>query len=623
VVTTSNAASRPLRILFSMRNFWYVRLYESVIRELAARGHHVHILAEHGERNEVARDWNEAAAALSREYPTVSLGWAPRRVEDDWVDLRVMIRLGLDHLRFLEPEYAAAPKLAERARRRTPEWVVSLADRPGWRTTAGRRVIARALQIAERAMPIDPDVVSYIADQRPDVILITPLLTLGSEQQDVLRAGRRLGVPTVLCVGSWDHLSSKALIRERPDSVLVWNETQKQEAVSLHGLRPRQVVVTGAQCFDHWFDRQPSLDREAFCQKVGLDPSRPYVLYVCSALFEGSPNEAQFAVTWAGAVRAGSPALRDVGILIRPHPKRGFEWDEVDAAALSGVSLWPPRGAAPLDAPTKADYFDSMYHAAAVVGLNTSALIESGIVGRPVHTILLPEFYENQEGTLHFHYLLRGGLLQAARDLPAHVAQVAASIADGTAVVERSRAFVEAFVRPGGVGRAATPIFVDAVEAITGTPARPRPEPMWVPALRRALTPLALRTSGTFAEQNARERRRRVEERQRAERIDALERERAQRRAHRLAERARRDEEKRLAIEERRAATVREREARARALEEEAASARAAKLAAKQARLAEKQERKRAAVADAARRKRKVALQQRLRRVLHLFSAGR
>ena len=42
------------------------------------------------------------------------------------------------------------------------------------------------------------------------------------------------------------------------------------------------------------------------------------------------------------------------------------------------MALWPQRGTAPMDAPSKSDYFDSLFHSAAVFGLNTSALIEGG-----------------------------------------------------------------------------------------------------------------------------------------------------------------------------------------------------------------------------------------------------
>jgi hypothetical protein len=549
----SRSSRPPLRVLFSMRNFWYVKLFDSVIRELAGRGHSVHILAERGERNEVARDWNSAAAALAAEYPTVSFSWAPSQDDDDWIDLRMMIRLGIDHLRFLKREYAEAPMLGERARRRAPAGIVGLADRPVLRTRGGRALLAAALRRMERALPADPNLAAYVENYPADVILVTPMLTLGSEQIDVLRVARHRGVPTALCVGSWDHLSSKALIREAPDRVFVWNETQKREAVTLHGVPADRVVVTGAQCFDQWFQRQPTLDRGAFCRKVGLDPDRPYILYVCSALFEGSPSEAQFVRRWIEALRtSGDPLLEQAGILVRPHPKRLFEWDAVTLDGLANVSRWPRDGVAPFDAASKADYFDSLFHSAVTVGLNTSALIEAGIVGRAVHTVLLPEFYDNQEGTLHFRYLLDGGLVRVARDLPAHVAQVAASLRDSGDGVSHNRAFIEQFVRPRGLAVAATPVFADAVERLAATPIAPARDPAWLPLLRRAMAPMMRRTQGTFADKVGRARRRRERDRARDERQAALQALRVQQKAQLVEERRQRRESKERQREQRR-----------------------------------------------------------------------
>ena len=47
-----------------------------------------------------------------------------------------------------------------------------------------------------------------------------------------------------------------------------------------------------------------------------------------------------------------------------------------------------------------------------------------------MHTVLAPEFQENQEGTLHFHYLrtVGGGMLRTGRTLEEHHAQLAASL---------------------------------------------------------------------------------------------------------------------------------------------------------------------------------------------------
>lgn len=498
-----------MRILFSMRNFWYIKLFGSVIAELASRGHTVHVLAERGERKSTAQEWNDAAMALAAQWPTVTLGWTPRRGTDRWADLRLMTRRGIDYLRFLEPAYAATPALAERARARAPKFLTRLLDVPLARTRPGRRLLRRALVTAERAMPVDPDVATAVESQQADALLITPMLTLGSDQMDVLATARRLGLPSALCVGSWDHLSSKALLRDCPDRVFVWNEVQKTEAVELHGVPASQVIVTGAQCFDEWFDRQPTLSREAFCRKVGLDPSRPFILYVCSALFEGSPSEAEFVADWFHALRAsGDPSLRGVGVLVRQHPKRAAEWAAAQPLVGDDLAFWPPRAAAPFDAVTKADYYDSLYHANVVVGLNTSALIEAGIVGRPVHTVLLPSFYENQEGTLHFRYLIEYGLLRVARDLPEHFAQLAASVQTGPELAGQNRAFVKRFVRPHGLSNAATPLFADAVEQLAAIDCAPIASPRWLSLLRAALAPIAERTYGTFSEQHARDRRR-------------------------------------------------------------------------------------------------------------------
>ena len=571
------AKPEPLRILLSMRNFWYVRIFEPVVRKLADRGHQIHLLIGHDP--DPTGQWTPSADALVAASPNITMAFAQRSIDDRWLDLRMMLRLGSDYVRFVQPEYEEAPILRDRARDRVPELIRDTADYDGAGHAVIRRVLRNGLRIAERALPPAPELEKAVREYRADVTLVTPLIDLGSYQHDVVRVSRSLGIPTGVCVGSWDHLSSKALIRELPDVVFVWNDTQKQEAVTMHGVPPEQVTVTGAQCFDQWFGRKPTLAFDAFSRKVGLDGSAPFLLYVCSALFEGSPNEAQFVLKWIDAVRSDE-RLRDIGILVRPHPKRSFEWDGIDLSAYSNVALWPRRGTAPSDASSKADYFDSLFHSTAVVGINTSALIEGGIVGRPVHTMLLPEFQKCQEGTLHFHYLLDAGLLRAARSLPEHVAQLAAAVVTADPSTHANRAFVEAFVRPNGPDVNATDTFVDAVERLATLTPQPLREPMWAPVVRALLSPIADRTSGTFIESVGRQRRYREkaadaaarnaalqEQRaiekarlfeERRQRAETVLRERAERVAQHHAEKARLKAEKQRAKEQRRARRRRE-----------------------------------------------------------------
>ncbi len=292
---------------------------------------------------------------------------------------------------------------------------------------------------------------------------------------------------------SWDHLSSKALIRVVPDRIIVWNDVQREEAERFHGIASDRVIVTGAQCFDQWFDRAPSRDRQTFSRVVGLPADRPLLLYACSALFKNSPSEAAFVLEWIAAVRRSPDArLRDAAILVRPHPQRLDEWttDARDALACEGAVLW---GSNPVETESRADYFDSMFHASAVVGLNTSALVEAAIVDRPVLTLMLPEFSDSQEGTFHFHHLLTvgGGFLNVSRSLEAHASQLLEVLA-GEAV-KPNRPFVERFIRPRGVGAAATPVFADAVERLArDVNARPEACPRWSWALRPVIWGLVL-----------------------------------------------------------------------------------------------------------------------------------
>ena len=475
-----------MKVLFIARHFTYFRNFDSVVEMLAERGHVVHLAADRDE----AQGGRALVLALAKRYRKVTVGYTPIRDVGRYTRVARALRLGLDYLRYSDSRYESMPKIRQRAYERTPAFVLALARLPF------RRLVTKVLEAIEAAVPRQRGVDQFVIEQQPDVLLVTPLIELGSPQLDYVRAARERGIRSALCVWSWDHLSSKALIRVLPDAVIVWNEVQKEEAGRFHGISANRVLVTGAQCFDRWFNRQPSRSRADFCRRAGLPDDRPFILYVCSALFRGSPSEAAFVREWVAAIRGSTdPTLRAINILVRPHPQRQDEWmDE----PLAGAVLW---GSSPTDEQGRADYFDSLYHSAAVVGLNTSALVEAAIVDRPVFTILLPQFRDNQEGTFHFHHLLTvgDGFLNTSRSLPDHVHQLAA-LARGERP-KPNRPFVERFIRPRGTSVAATPIFVEAIERLAAaTKPQPVRPPLWVFALRPLVYTLVLAGRVPFVE---------------------------------------------------------------------------------------------------------------------------
>ena len=539
-----------MKILFTALHFANYRNFESVVRDLAARGHQVHLLADEKENF----GGQALVERLAAEYPGVTWGWTPSPADERWFPFAQKVRFALDYVRFLDPRYVEAEKLRIRNIDRTPRLVRWMTSGVGG-ALLGHRATASLLKGIERLLPRSRGITQLLEQQQPDVVLLTSLTFSRSFAMDQVKAARALGIPTAACIMSWDHLSSKALVHIQPDATMLWNDVQKHEAVDMHGIPETSVVVTGAQCYDQWFDKRPVRWREQFCRDVGLDPSRPFVLYVCSAMSPvPDPVEPVFVKEWIQALRSsGDPALRNVSVLVRPHPERVREWTGVSLDGLDHVVV---NGRNPIDADAKADYFDSLYYSSAVVGLCTTVFLEAAIIGRPVLTLQLPAYRMHQDGMLHFRYLLNveGGLLHTAPDVPSHVAQLAAVIKGDGSRDDRNRRFITAFIRPQGLDTPATPRFVDAVEELARSGKRAPDARLTSPsplrAVVRALAAASRGGVGAWLLMDRLDEQRAISEREReGQKQTVLE----ERQARWEAERRERDEKLRLKQEQREA----------------------------------------------------------------------
>ena len=483
-----------MKILFSMRHVGAIRNFLSTVRGLAERGHHIHLAF-------IMPDKLGAESSLwdlTDDFPNIThTDPASKRFSRFWLLMARGVRFWADYLRYLGPEYRDADKLRERAADRLPRFLIGFSTLPLVRGARGRRWLAAVLRAIEQVLPTDRWVDAILAEQQPDIVLVTPLVDLGSDQVDYVKSARARGIRTGLCVHSWDNLTNKGLVRMPPDRVYVWNEVQKQEAVEMHGLQPEQVVVTGAPAYDLWFARAPSTTREAFCAKVGLPPDRPFIVYLCSSGFI-APHEAEFIHRWVQALREArgdaTENVRNASILVRPHPQNVQAWHKYDFARFGNVAIWPAGGSNPIDEDSRNDFYDSLHHSVLAVGVNTSAQIEAGIVGRPVFTIETDEHADTQAGTLHFQYLLEagGGLVHTAKSFDEHIAQLTQAFETRPEETAKLRSFIEAFVRPHGIDVPATPLMVEGIEELCRLPRpAPRRTPVWLLPLRWLLFPVA------------------------------------------------------------------------------------------------------------------------------------
>ena len=452
-----------LRILFFLRAVNFDRVFECFLRELLGRGHQVEVVFDTEKRGLPANP-TQLFDTLRAEYPGLTYEDLPPRT-DRWLRGATALRFAIDYLRYLDPEYSDAEALRARARSRVPGLLRVLVDPPLGRGRRPRPLTARLLRKLDAALPVSSELRAFVRARRPDVVLASPLVGLGSGQGDYLRAAAAEGISTVLPVASWDNLTNKGMIRVTPTRTVVWNDQQIDEAVRLQGLPRDRVVAVGAHTWDHWFDWQPSTTAEEFTEKIGLTPGRKYILYVCSSGFIAG-DEAEFIATWLEGLRSNADErLRELGVVIRPHPQNVKFWADVDLAEPGLTVVYPQGGAAPTDAQRKADYYDSIFHSSAVVGVNTSALAETAIVRRPVLTLLTDRFRGTQEGTLHFSHLAApGGLLVVARDAAEHHAHLITVLERPDAFDDRIERFLRTFVRPRGLGQPAAALAADEVE---------------------------------------------------------------------------------------------------------------------------------------------------------------
>jgi hypothetical protein len=121
-------------------------------------------------------------------------------------------------------------------------------------------------------------------------------------------------------------------------------------------------------------------------------------------------------------------------------------------------------------------------------------MVEAAILGRPVLSVLAPEFAATQEGTVHFHYLLpeNGGFLRVAQSIEEHVGQLSEVLCTPEVTREQTARFVGTFIRPHGLDTACTPILADALERATRLSPVPVRDTAATRAARIAVWPLAI-----------------------------------------------------------------------------------------------------------------------------------
>ena len=185
---------------------------------------------------------------------------------------------------------------------------------------------------------VPPRLLERIANERPAVALAN--LQMHAIVPFVVGA-RRLGLPVVGNIASWDHTVGKGIVAPGLRRYLVQNTVMRGDLIRYHGVPGERIVVTGWPQTDVFHRRRPRADYDALVRGLGLDPGRPLVL-VMGNTPTNAPYEGRFVerlVAWWEETGANGR----FSLLFRPHP-RDREWRDRFAAALArpGAAVQEP-----------------------------------------------------------------------------------------------------------------------------------------------------------------------------------------------------------------------------------------------------------------------------------------
>ena len=199
-----------------------------------------------------------------------------------------------------------------------------------------------------------------------------------------LAAARRLGLPVVAHVASWDHTVGKGVISPHCARYIVQNRVMQEDLRRYHGIAPARVRVSGWPQTDLFARRRPRAEYEELLHGLELDPRRPLVL-VAGNTPSNAPYEGRLVervVAW-WEEQGGGERLQ---LLFRPHPRDG-QWRERFAPAngREGIVL------------QEASYTDlealaTLLQHADVVVCNAGTILLDALVGdRPAVCVLYDE----------------------------------------------------------------------------------------------------------------------------------------------------------------------------------------------------------------------------------------
>ena len=119
------------------------------------------------------------------------------------------------------------------------------------------------------------------------------------------------------------NFTNKLIPVRRVDRLIVWNTIMRDQAVALHGYQPAELRLAGTPQWDPYFKDGVITSREAFCQRIGADPSIKLITLTTTPLELYSYYEQLIEMLLEA--REQERFRQPTQLLVRVHPRDAVE----------------------------------------------------------------------------------------------------------------------------------------------------------------------------------------------------------------------------------------------------------------------------------------------------------
>lgn len=153
---------------------------------------------------------------------------------------------------------------------------------------------------------------------KPDLVILNSLCAALPYNEILAREAIFNKTPVCCIVLSWDNTSGFGMAGYEPDHVITWTDIMKRELVEFHDIDEKKISVGGIAHFDHYYNKNTILTKEALCEELDLDTEKKIIFYATKSP-KRFPWGPEFAKDVAEAIESGKIAS-DSQLLIRIHP---------------------------------------------------------------------------------------------------------------------------------------------------------------------------------------------------------------------------------------------------------------------------------------------------------------